>query len=97
MARRLEPGRLVLATHNKGKVKEVAALLAGYGLDLVSAGDLGLPTPPDGLQAGVPPETVGERVVPATPPEQPRKRRPKKKRHRKKRRHRHHKRTRHRA
>jgi XTP/dITP diphosphohydrolase len=35
----------VLATHNKGKVREVAALLAGYGLDLVSAGELGLPEP----------------------------------------------------
>jgi XTP/dITP diphosphohydrolase len=45
MVRRLEPGRLVLATHNKGKVAEVAALLAGYGLDLVSAGELGLPEP----------------------------------------------------
>ncbi len=43
--RLLQPGRLVLATHNKGKVREVAALLAGYGLDLVSAGELGLPEP----------------------------------------------------
>lgn len=45
MPRRLAPGRLVLATHNAGKVKEVAALLAGRGLALVSAGELGLPVP----------------------------------------------------
>ncbi len=44
-AHRLLPGRLVLATHNAGKLREVAALLAGHGLELVSAGDLGLPAP----------------------------------------------------
>ena len=45
MHRRLKPGRLVLATHNQGKLREVGALLADYGLDLVSAGELGLPVP----------------------------------------------------
>ncbi len=45
MPRQLAPGRLVLATHNKGKLREVAALLAGHGLSLVSAGELGLPEP----------------------------------------------------
>jgi XTP/dITP diphosphohydrolase len=43
--RRLAPGRLVLATHNAGKLREVAELLAGRGLELVSAGELGLPVP----------------------------------------------------
>ena len=43
--RRLEPGRLVLATHNPGKVVELAELLAPYGLNVVSAGDLGLAEP----------------------------------------------------
>ncbi|HZV08782.1 MAG TPA: non-canonical purine NTP pyrophosphatase, partial [Novosphingobium sp.] len=38
-------GRLVIATHNAGKLREIAALLAPYGLDCVSAGDLGLPEP----------------------------------------------------
>ena len=43
-ARRLAPGsRLVLATHNPGKLREIAALLPGY--DMVSAGSLGLPEP----------------------------------------------------
>ncbi len=37
--------RLVLATHNRGKVAEFRDLFAGRGLDLVSAGDLGLPEP----------------------------------------------------
>ena len=37
--------RLVVATHNAGKLREMAALLAPFGLDAVSAGDLGLPEP----------------------------------------------------
>lgn len=37
--------RLVLATHNAGKYRENAALLAPYGLEVLSAGDLGLPEP----------------------------------------------------
>ncbi|MGF1631856.1 MAG: RdgB/HAM1 family non-canonical purine NTP pyrophosphatase [Kiloniellaceae bacterium] len=44
--RSFQPGdRLVLATHNKGKYRENAALLAPYGLEVLSAGDLGLPEP----------------------------------------------------
>jgi XTP/dITP diphosphohydrolase len=38
-------GRLVIATHNAGKLWEMRELLAPYGLDAVSAGDLGLPEP----------------------------------------------------
>ncbi len=45
MTRRLLPGRLVLATHNPGKVVELAELLAPFGMDVVSAGSLGLPEP----------------------------------------------------
>lgn len=45
MTRRLGSGRLVIATHNAGKLKEIAALLAPYGLDCLSAGSLGLPEP----------------------------------------------------
>lgn len=45
MTRTLAPGRLVLATHNPGKVVELAELLAPHGLEVVSAGDLGLPEP----------------------------------------------------
>ncbi|MDB5414766.1 MAG: nucleoside-triphosphatase [Rubritepida sp.] len=45
MTRRLEPGRLVLASHNAGKLREFSALLAPHGLELVSAGSLGLPEP----------------------------------------------------
>lgn len=44
--RKLEPGtRLVVASHNKGKVWEINQLLAPYGLDAVSAGDLSLSEP----------------------------------------------------
>lgn len=46
MGRKLLRGdRLVLATHNPGKVNEIAALLAPYGLATVGAGGLGLPEP----------------------------------------------------
>ena len=35
----LRPGtRLVIASHNEGKVREIADLLAPYGIDVVSAG-----------------------------------------------------------
>ena len=44
MARKLE-GRIVIATHNPGKLREMQALLAPFGLETVSAGDLGLPEP----------------------------------------------------
>jgi XTP/dITP diphosphohydrolase len=37
--------RLVIATHNAGKLAEFRTLFAGRGLDLVSAGELGLPEP----------------------------------------------------
>jgi XTP/dITP diphosphohydrolase len=37
--------RLVLATHNAGKVRELTELLSPFGLALVSAGELGLPEP----------------------------------------------------
>ena len=37
--------KLVLATHNPGKYRENAELLAPYGLEVLSAGDLGLPEP----------------------------------------------------
>ena len=43
--RRLDPGRLVLATHNPGKVVELAELLTPFGVEVVSAGSLGLPEP----------------------------------------------------
>ena len=46
MSRRLARGeRLVVASHNPGKLREIAALLAPYGVDAVSAGRLGLPEP----------------------------------------------------
>jgi len=45
MSRRFTGGRLVLATHNAGKVREIAELLAPFAVDVVSAGSLGLPEP----------------------------------------------------
>jgi XTP/dITP diphosphohydrolase len=38
-------GRLVIATHNPGKLTEMRDLLAPYGIDAISAGELGLPEP----------------------------------------------------
>lgn len=43
--RRLTEKRLLLASHNEGKVRENAALLAEYGIAITSAGELGLPEP----------------------------------------------------
>lgn len=46
MSRRLGAGqKLVLASHNKGKLREIEALLRPLGIEVVSAGDLGLPEP----------------------------------------------------
>src|SRR5262245_5011422 len=38
-------GRIVIATHNPGKLREMRELLAPYGIDAVSAGELHLPEP----------------------------------------------------
>ena len=43
--RKLTPGRLIIASHNQGKVREIRALLKPYGIEPVSAGDLDLPEP----------------------------------------------------
>lgn len=45
MARSFTEPKLVLATHNPGKVVEIAALLEPFGVEVVSAGELGLPEP----------------------------------------------------
>jgi XTP/dITP diphosphohydrolase len=45
MSRKLTPGTLVVASHNQGKVHEIADLLAPFDMVTVSAGDLGLPEP----------------------------------------------------
>ncbi len=38
-------GRLVIATHNAGKLAEMRELLAPYNVEAISAGELGLPEP----------------------------------------------------
>ncbi len=45
MTRRLLPGKLVIASHNQGKVREITELLAPYGIEPVSAAELDLPEP----------------------------------------------------
>ena len=46
MARKLAPGaRLVLASHNQGKLREIAELLRPHAVEIISAGDLGLAEP----------------------------------------------------
>jgi len=50
MTRRFEGGRLVVASHNPGKVREIDDLLRPFDATPVSAGELGLPEPvEDGL------------------------------------------------
>ncbi|GHH14631.1 non-canonical purine NTP pyrophosphatase [Sphingomonas glacialis] len=43
--RKLAPGKLVIASHNAGKVREIGALLAEHGIEAISAADLDLPEP----------------------------------------------------
>jgi XTP/dITP diphosphohydrolase len=43
--RKLQPSKLVIASHNAGKVHEIRALLEPFGIEPVSARDLGLPEP----------------------------------------------------
>lgn len=45
MARRFVLPKLVVATHNRGKAGEIAAMLKPFGVTIVSAGELGLPAP----------------------------------------------------
>lgn len=42
---RLLTGKVVIATHNKGKLVEMRELMEPYGIALTSAGELGLPEP----------------------------------------------------
>lgn len=45
MARQFSEPKLVIASHNAGKVREIAELLAPYSVEVVSAGALGLAEP----------------------------------------------------
>ncbi len=45
MVRRWSGGRLVIASHNPGKLREIAELLAPFEVEVVSAAELGLPEP----------------------------------------------------
>ena len=43
--RKFTEQKLVVATHNQGKLEEIAKLLEPFGIEVVSAGALGLPEP----------------------------------------------------
>jgi XTP/dITP diphosphohydrolase len=43
--RRFEGGRLIVASHNPGKVREITELMAPFSVPVVSAADLDLPEP----------------------------------------------------
>jgi XTP/dITP diphosphohydrolase len=45
MARRFDGGRLVIASHNQGKIVEIAALLAPFRIVTLGAAELGLAEP----------------------------------------------------
>ncbi len=45
MTRKFSGNKLILATHNKGKVEEISALLGAYVREFPSAGSLNLPEP----------------------------------------------------
>ena len=45
MARRFHGSRLVIASHNHGKAREIVELLAPYGVTCIPARELGLPEP----------------------------------------------------
>lgn len=43
--RKFDGNKLVIASHNQGKVREIGDLLAPFGVETVSVADLGLPVP----------------------------------------------------
>lgn len=45
MTRRLEGGKLLVATHNKGKLAEITEILAPYGVSVIGAAEMELPEP----------------------------------------------------
>ena len=45
MPRHFGSDRLVIASHNPGKIEEIAALLAPFAVEVVAAGSLGIPEP----------------------------------------------------
>jgi len=45
LAHRRLSGKIVIATHNSGKLREMRELLEPYGIEAVSAGELNLPEP----------------------------------------------------
>ena len=45
MTRRFTDKRLLIATHNAGKLEEMVHLLAPYGIEVIGAADLDLPEP----------------------------------------------------
>jgi XTP/dITP diphosphohydrolase len=45
VSRHFGSDRLVIASHNPGKIEEIAALLAPFAVAVVSAGSLGIPEP----------------------------------------------------
>jgi XTP/dITP diphosphohydrolase len=45
MTRRFAGGRLVIASHNTGKIREIGELLAPFGVEVVSARELGFEEP----------------------------------------------------
>jgi len=61
--RKLQPGKIVIASHNEGKVREIRALLEPYGIEPVSAGSLGIPEPVD-TNASLAPDAMDVVLVP---------------------------------
>ena len=45
--RRLETRRIVVASHNRGKLEEIDALIGPHGFEAKSAAEYGLPEPPE--------------------------------------------------
>ncbi|WP_347267564.1 RdgB/HAM1 family non-canonical purine NTP pyrophosphatase [Paracoccus sp. (in: a-proteobacteria)] len=45
--------RLLVATHNRGKLDEIRAMLAPHGIEVTSAGEMGLPEPAETEQSFV--------------------------------------------
>ncbi|KRW96032.1 RdgB/HAM1 family non-canonical purine NTP pyrophosphatase [Paracoccus sp. PXZ] len=45
--RKLTERKLLVATHNKGKLEEIRAMMVPHGIEVTSAGEMGLPEPPE--------------------------------------------------
>ena len=63
MTRSFTEDRLVVASHNKGKVREISVLMAPYAIEVISAADLNLPEPEEDGETYIANATIKARAA----------------------------------